>query len=460
MKFFKIRKECRIKEDNRPVVVTVMNEVDKNAQNRLKRTEDRKAEDKGTDMENEWIYSMEQDESEKTQHRLHVLVKNRYFRKKIMIGMLAAASAGMILSGCGKKEEEAPAPLPKPQTIVEEDTEPVEDTIPDEEETVVEEEDTHEGEAKSFLTGEWIDEKLARQRPVSCMIGNTDSALPQYGIGQAQIIYEAPVEGGLTRLMGIFQDYKDIEKLGSVRSSRLYYAYYSMGFDAIYLHYGQASYAQGFLESGQIDDLNGLDYAVDQAVIYRDSSRKAPHNAYATGKGLVAGMELKKYETEYADDYQGHYQFAQDEEPVVLSGSSCQDAAVVQPGYLINKPYFEYNSKDGLYYRYQYGSKHIDGNDSSQLAVKNILIQNSSVRTLDDKGYLEIATTGEGTGWYITGGKAVSLTWKRADHFSPTQYFDSDGNEILLNQGKTWVCITDSSHLDRVHIYEDAAQMQ
>ena len=138
MKFFKIRKECRIKEDNRPVVVTVMNEVDKNAQNRLKRTEDRKAEDKGTDMENEWIYSMEQDESEKTQHRLHVLVKNRYFRKKIMIGMLAAASAGMILSGCGKKEEEAPAPLPKPQTIVEEDTEPVEDTIPDEEETVVE----------------------------------------------------------------------------------------------------------------------------------------------------------------------------------------------------------------------------------------------------------------------------------------------------------------------------------
>ena len=136
--------------------------------------------------------------------------------------MLAAASAGMILSGCGKKEEEE-VPLPKPQTVVE-DTEPDEETLPDEE-TVVEEEDTHEGEAKSFLTGEWIDEALAKQRPVSCMIGNTDSALPQYGIGQAQVIYEAPVEGGLTRLMGIFQDYKDIEKLGSVRSSRLYYAY-------------------------------------------------------------------------------------------------------------------------------------------------------------------------------------------------------------------------------------------
>lgn len=379
-------------------------------------------------------------------------------KKRLMTGMLAAAGTGMLLSGCGKKEEEVLKP-PKPQTIVE-DTEPDEETLPDEETVVEEEVDTHEGEAKSFLTGEWVEETLAKQRPISCMIGNTQSALPQYGIGQAQVIYEAPVEGGLTRLMGIFQDYQSLEKLGSVRSSRLYYAYYSMGFDAIYLHYGQASYAQGFLESGQIDDLNGLEYAVDQAVIYRDTAKKAPHNAYATGKGLMAGMELKKYEAEYAKDFAGHYQFAPDEEPVVLKGASCQDAAVVQPGYVINKPYFEYNPQDGLYYRYQYGERHIDGNDSSQLAVKNILIQNSNVRTLDDKGYLEIATTGEGTGWYITGGKAMELTWKREDNFSPTRYFDGDGKEILLNQGKTWVCITDNSHLDRVHIYADAGQMQ
>lgn len=382
-------------------------------------------------------------------------------KQKFVLGMLAAAGAGLILSGCGKKEEEeTPLPPPEPQVqTVPEDTGPDEETLA-EEETAAEEEDTHEGQARSFLTGEWIDEALAKQRPVSCMLGNTESALPQYGIGQAQVIYEAPVEGGLTRLMGIFQDYENIEKLGSVRSSRLYYAYYSMGFDAIYLHYGQASYAQGFLESGQIDDLNGLDYAVDQAVIYRDTAKKAPHNAYATGKGLVAGIGLKNYEKEYSGDFKGHYQFAQDEEPVVLSGAACQDAAVVKPGYQANQPYFEYNPQDGLYYRYQYGGKHIDGNDSGQLAVKNILIQNSNVRTLDEKGYLEIATTGEGTGWYITGGKAVELTWKCADHFSKTQYFDKEGNEIVLNQGKTWVCITDNSHLDRVHIYADAAQMQ
>lgn len=385
-------------------------------------------------------------------------------KRMLLTGLAAVIGTGLLCSGCGKKEDTPPAPQPS----VVEDTAPDEETLPDEEtmldeETLTDEEtaaDTHEGQARSFLTGEWIDEELARQRPVSCMIGNTQSALPQFGIGQAQVIYEAPVEGGLTRLMGIFGDYKNIEKLGSVRSSRLYYAYYSMGFDAIYLHYGQASYAQGFLESGQIDDLNGLEYAVDKAVIYRDTSKKAPHNAYATGKGLAAGIELKKYEKEYEKDYEGCYQFAEDDKPVTLSGSTCQDAGIVQPGYQTNQPHFEYNPEDGLYYRYQYGSRHIDGNDNSQLSVKNILMLNAGVRTLDNTGYLEIAASGEGSGWYVTNGKAEEITWKCADNFSPAHYYDSDGNEITLNQGKTWVCIIDNSHPDRVHFYADAASMQ
>lgn len=387
-------------------------------------------------------------------------MKLQDLRKNMLLCLAAVLGAGMVFAGCGKKDEGTPPP-PEPETAIDiQDTALDEETAPDEETTPDEEENTHEGEAKSFLTGEWIDAQAAMQRPVSCMIGNTQSALPQFGIGQAEIIYEAPVEGGLTRLMGIFQDYKNMEKLGSVRSSRLYYAYYSMEFDAIYLHYGQASYAQGFLESGQIDDLNGLEYAVDNAVIFRDKSKKAPHNAYATGKGLSAGIELKNYRLQYQEGYEGHYQFAQDGSPVILSGDSCQDAMAVYPGYLANKPYFEYNPEDGLYYRYQYGGRHIEGTDGRQLTVKNIIIQDAPVRTLDSNGYLEIATTGEGSGWYITDGKAASITWKRADNFSPMHYYYSDGTEITLNQGKTWVCVVDNSHLDRIQINGDAAKMQ
>ena len=57
--------------------------------------------------------------------------------------------------------------------------------------------------ARSYLTGEWIDADLAKKKPVAIMIGNTNDALPQYGLSQADVLYEAPAEGGITRLMPI-----------------------------------------------------------------------------------------------------------------------------------------------------------------------------------------------------------------------------------------------------------------
>ncbi len=383
-------------------------------------------------------------------------------KKRLITILLLGMGACLLMSGCSKKEEDPPA-IPEPEVVIEETTKDTDtedqDNDKDQDKDSKPEENPHKGKARSFLTGKWIKEDLAKKRPLSCMIGNTAVAQPQYGIGQAEVIFEAPVEGRDTRLMGIFQNYKKLEKLGSVRSGRLYFAYYSMGFDAIYLHYGQASYAESFLKSGQIDDLNCMEYQVDQAIIYRDTSLRAPHNAYATGKGIQAGIELKQYGTEYGADYKGYYQFAKDGKRVKLK-KNAKKVAIVQPGYLINKPYFEYNPKDHLYYRYQHGTPHVDGTDNSQLAVSNIILQYSNVRALDEKDYLEIGTTGEGSGQFVTNGKAIDITWKCEDNFSPIHYYDREGKEITLNQGKTWVCIIDNSYLDRVQVYADASQMQ
>ena len=169
--------------------------------------------------------------------------------------------------GC-KKKEEAPEPT---------------ETVSEAEET--ETETGKDGMARSYLTGEWIDADLAKKKPVAIMIGNTNDALPQYGLSQADVLYEAPAEGGITRLMPIFQDYSGLDKIGSVRSCRHYYAYYAMEFDAIYIHYGQAIYATELLESGKVEDLNGLEGAIDSATFYRDKSRKAPHNAFVSTDG-------------------------------------------------------------------------------------------------------------------------------------------------------------------------------
>ena len=77
----------------------------------------------------------------------------------------------------------------------------------------------------SFLTGEVIDSTVGMQRPVAIMINNIEEATPQQcGTSQADILYEAVVEGGITRLMAVFQDTSKIERVGSgaQRKTQLY----------------------------------------------------------------------------------------------------------------------------------------------------------------------------------------------------------------------------------------------
>lgn len=354
----------------------------------------------------------------------------------ILCMLLMTAS---LAAGCGKDEKETDTETEKAD-VAETETE----------------NETKDGMARSYLTGEWIDEELASQKPVAIMIGNTNDALPQYGLSQADVIYEAPAEGGITRLMPIFQDYSGLDRIGSVRSCRHYYAYYAMEFDAVYVHYGQASYATDLLNSGKVEDLNGLNGAVDSASFFRDSSRKAPHNAFVSTEGIEAGIELMGYDTQLPEDYEGHYQFnTDDEKEITLSGD---DAVVVQPGYYINNPWFVYNEEDGLYYRFQFKKEHMDENTGTQLAFKNILLQYCDYTKLDAQyGYLDVESTGEGTGKYITNGKVIDVTWSKTDENSPTRYYDEDGKEIVLNQGKTMVCVLLNDMESRLNIFADEA---
>lgn len=140
------------------------------------------------------------------------------------------------------------------------------------------EEKQEEPQVKSYLTGENVPESIGRRRPVAVMMGNNSVGAPQSGIGHAGVVYEAPVEGNITRLMGILEDYGELERIGSVRSCRDYYLFYANEFNAIYAHYGQAAYALPYLEQHVIDNLNGIQ--IGKLAFFRTTDRKAPHNAY------------------------------------------------------------------------------------------------------------------------------------------------------------------------------------
>lgn len=349
-------------------------------------------------------------------------------KKRWLVTAAVALSLTFAFTGCKKDETpvEEPKKVEKPAKKV----------------------DTHEGEAKSLLTGEWIDEELVTKRPVAIMISNIKEALPQYGTSKADIFYECPVEGGLTRMMAIYRDYSGLDKIGSVRSCRLYFPQFANEFNAIYVHFGQASYAESYLNSS-VDNINGL--VLESQCFTRDNTRKKPHNAFIDTEGINKGIEKMKYDTTLSSSYaNGHYQFAEDKAPVNLEG---EDAVVVKPGYAVNKPWFVYDSESGLYKRYEYGESQIDKATDTQLEVKNILIQCCKWNYEPDNKYLRIDTVSGGEGYYITNGKVIPVTWKKDRDGSPAHYYDASGNEITLNQGKTWVCVVQNTYADKITFY-------
>lgn len=301
--------------------------------------------------------------------------------------------------------------------------------------------DPYAGMARSYLTGEYIKEDDAKLRPYAVMINNIQDAIPQYGISKADVIYESPVEGSITRLMAIFQKPDKLKRIGSVRSCRIYFAYMSKEWDSIYVHYGQSKYAKKYLHTKQIDNIcswNG------EGAFYRTSDKPAPHNCYAFGKGLKKQRKKLKYRKNHKDSYGGHFNFADIDKPYEITDPNAKDASKkVVVGYNYNNATYKYNADKKKYYRYQYGSKHIDAaNHNKQLSCTNIIIQYVNTVLYPDGKSLKMTQKGDGKGWFITRGKAIKIKWhKDKQKTGMTQYYDENGNEITLNNGKTFIQI-------------------
>lgn len=367
-------------------------------------------------------------------------------RKQIWAVMAAVTLMG--LTGCAKEvhqpvETSAEAEItiePETGTIVIE-TEAETEAEPEPEPEYPEERVEVDGKIRSYLTGEMVPVEQGNRRPLAIMMSNDKAALPQYGINRAGVVYEAPVEATMNRYMAILEDYDDLDRIGSVRSCRTYYTYFAREFDAIYAHFGQSTFAKPYLKN--VDNINGIE-GVGSTAYYRSRDKKSPHNAYASFSGIQKAIEKLGYSQEYDSSYQGHFRFA-GSEPVIPEGEGVRDAWKVTPGYPLNNPWFEYHEEDGLYYRYQYGAPH--KGSEGQIAVRNIIIQYCSAGYYASTAYRNINVHEDSWGYYISGGKAQDITWKKDGEFGVTHYYGADGEEIRLNPGKTWICICTTNNM-------------
>lgn len=301
------------------------------------------------------------------------------------------------------------------------------------------------GKIRSYLTGQLVDASKGNRRPVAVMMSNDRAALPQYGLNRAGVVYEAPVEGDMNRYMALLEEYDDLERIGSVRSCRTYYVYFAREFDAVYAHYGQSDFAKPCLK--HIDNINGLE-AIGTSAFYRSKDKKAPHNAYTGADRLNLAIQTLGYDEAYDSSYQGHYLFARDGKKADLDGRpGTISAGKAEPGYSGNKASFVYDAADGLYHRYQYGAVH--QGDEGPVAVKNVIFQYCQSGFYASTPYRDINVHTPECGYYITEGKAIPITWEKDGEFGVTHYYDQDHREIVLNQGKTWICIIPTGDFSR-----------
>ena len=123
--------------------------------------------------------------------------------KRHNILLIAALTAALCISGCGKQDEEVSTEIQDitveaedlPGTAEEESSEPEEEVITDDEEA------PGEGYVRSSLTNLWVKEEVANSRPIAVMMPTDSAAQPQYGIGSAGVLYEIMEEGSISRQM-------------------------------------------------------------------------------------------------------------------------------------------------------------------------------------------------------------------------------------------------------------------
>src|SRR5438552_11700682 len=292
-------------------------------------------------------------------------------------------------------------------------------------------------------------EALQQRAPLAIMIENHPDARPQSGLNQADLVYEAIAEGGITRFMAVYWS-TEAARIQYVRSARIYYVQGAAELTGVYPHWGQVE------DPGPVDvwpvlarlgvrDLNGL--ILGEEVGYRDESRFAPHNVF-TDTGLL-------WRSAQAHSFNGPpildpWKFKEDE-PQRPANPAERAAPIVNvtfgtPGSAFDVTWY-YDPAANGYVRSLGGAPHTDAITGEQLTARNIAVQFAPLRPSGIKAYNIIDTVGTGPAVVFQDGVAKVGSWHKDSEGGRTRFFDSAGGEMTFDRGRTWIEVvpTDSA---------------
>jgi hypothetical protein len=291
------------------------------------------------------------------------------------------------------------------------------------------------------LTGLELVSKKKDIRPIAIMINNINKAQPTLGTSMADIIYEIPVEGGITRLMAIYQDPQKEKVIGSIRSARPYYIDIAKGHDAIYVHIGGSSDADRILKSDTIDHFNLGSFS---NMMWRDQNRRAnlgfEHSAVTSGQKLVDGI-IRNGTRFQIDKNKVSFQ-AFDNNSQVLNGKDTKELAVKFSGY--KNTSFNYNEEKGNYLVSQFNEKQMDGQYNCQVERKNVVVLKTKIHDINGSGLKDVELK-KGQGIYMGGGKSIDINWKKSKEGASFEYSTKEGQDLLMIPGNIYVCVASES---------------
>ncbi len=283
------------------------------------------------------------------------------------------------------------------------------------------------------LDGKMVNKKSdATIQVVGVMIDNHPDAYPESSVAQAKIVYEAPVEGGFTRYMAIFDVKQKIAEVGPVRSARSYFIDWLQEYgDGLYMHSGGSPQALDIIKNRNVFDANEFFWG---EYYWRSPDRVAPHNLYTSSDSWqkivgAYGDKKKLFTPDKAWKYSkivGKTMFATSE----LKIRFVPDFEVA----------WTYDSKNLNYTRSV--NRNIEKDkDGSPVQARNILVQFANVSDIasDDKGRKEIKTVGTGKAIILKKGSVTYGTWAKLGQTYRTRFYNKYGGEVLLAPGNTWV---------------------
>ena len=277
----------------------------------------------------------------------------------------------------------------------------------------------------------------SKSRPYAVMINNVEGARKlQSGLQDAYMVYELMVEGGITRYLALFLD-QTTERIGSIRSARHYYLDYALENDAIYVHHGYSPQAREDWSKLGVDRIE----VNESTTGWRDKSASKTYEFTLFTNIEKLGKGIKSKRTERNKDLLLNYSVDNID---ISQMEGAIPANKVDIKYSSNTTTnYKYDTDNNIYLRSVNNKSQNDYVTGKQLTVKNIIVYKVKYSNIqgDDKGRQTIDNIGNGTGYYISNGYAVPITWKKDSRSSATIYKYNNGKEIQVNDGNTFIQI-------------------